>query len=116
MKEKTKYYKATQEHPNDLFDNKVIKSNIKVACLELYSKRPDQKLFLSKEEALADYNTALDQAFEKFKAISIQLKELSTKFDFHISYTMEGDTHGIYEDYQYVCIKVDGYEIMFKYE
>lgn len=50
-------------------------------------------------QAKREAEDLLDDAEETLKALP-----------FEISYTMRGDTHGIYEDYMYITLKHQGYE------
>jgi hypothetical protein len=72
--------------------------------------------FETKEEASAHFAKARTLAEEKAKEILQELKWLQNKLGFSIAYQMIGDTHGIYEDYLYLEIKMEGYEFIYKME
>lgn len=69
------------------------------------------------EKMIADYNYTQEKkrkaAFEKAKPIldacEKELTAVLVRHGCHINYYMEGDTHGIYEDYQYISIEIDGF-------
>jgi hypothetical protein len=107
---KFKLYKAYQEKPNTANH----KSKIKIRCQEF--TKPVPNYFDDEDLALKDFTDALTEASVKFEEIIKELEVIQKKHNCYISYTLEGDTHGIYEDYQYVCITVRGYEIEFKLE
>lgn len=90
-----------------------LKERFKVRAEGFYSK-PD-KWFETEQEAMTHFTAARTTALEKADEILRELSLLQKKLGFYISYTMEGDTYGIYNDYQYIGIKVAGYEFMLKY-
>ena len=51
-----------------------------------------------RKKAQAEAKTLLDKYETMYKALP-----------FRVSYHMEGDTHGIYEDYSYIGVTVDGF-------
>ena len=77
--------------------------------------QPKSGQFMSKSDAKADYlkhkalaDEKLDKALEHLKAMN----ELGVSVDYH----MDGDTHGIYEDYMYLEVTVGAYTFMEKYK
>jgi CRISPR/Cas system-associated protein Cas5 (RAMP superfamily) len=72
--------------------------------------------FVTEQEAMSHYLEAQKIAKEKAIEIEKELDALKKRLGFYISYSMEGDTHGIHEDYQYICITVGGYEFVLKME
>ena len=76
--------------------------------------------FETKEEAIAAYNAyniKLElRKKDAWEIAKLRLEEIEKKFelfmkenDCEISYTMDGDTHGIHDDYMYIEVKVDGF-------
>lgn len=70
--------------------------------------------FLSKEEALIDYNKALVVAQEKYNNILNAISKIKeTLGDFSFEYYMIGDTYGIDDSGMYLSFEIDGYEFKF---
>ena len=69
--------------------------------------------FTTPEEARKHFNMALKIATKEYKLFYNKYRELITTCGCSISYIMNGDTHGIYEDYMYVGFTVNGYYIKF---
>lgn len=109
METKKTYYRATQNKPNELG----YMTEIKVYPLQSYKKH-DDTYFDTPEEAYNSFKKALDESVVQFKTIQEELKQLQDKLKFSISYAMEGDTHGIYEDYQCIEIKIRNYYFIYK--
>jgi len=78
-----------------------------------FSSKPS-RWFEDKNEAISHFLTARALAFERVVEVRRELGELQERLHFSISYNMEGDTYGIYDDYQYISLIVSGYEFMFK--
>jgi len=72
--------------------------------------------FETEEEAISRFSEVQSIAKERAIEIERELTSLQKRLGFDIGYTMEGDTHGIHEDYLYLCIKVEGYEFILKIE
>lgn len=104
MREKITFYRGN--------DCVLIDSRIQIIERGYYSK--PEGWFESREEALADFTEALRAAKAKEEEIHRELKALRQKLGFDLMYSMEGDTHGIHEAYQGICIKVNGYEFLSK--
>jgi hypothetical protein len=66
--------------------------------------------FLTKIEAEADYEKYRNAAMERLDSVGEELSQLMSKFNCELNYEMLGDTHGIYEDYQYISVQESGYE------
>lgn len=65
--------------------------------------------FPTKELALKDYNRHKGAAKKRLDEIEVKLQALKKSLGFQIDYQMYGDTHGIYEDYQYISVVEGGY-------
>lgn len=72
--------------------------------------------FETEEEAKSHFLEAQNIAKKRAVEINKELDDLKKRLSFDIGYTMEGDTHGIYEDYLYINIKVDPYTFNLKIE
>jgi hypothetical protein len=70
--------------------------------------------FMSKDDAEADYRSHKRLADEKFEAALAHLKAMSD-LGVSIDYCMEGDTHGIHEDYMYLETTEGPYNFRFEY-
>ncbi|WP_394222517.1 hypothetical protein [Alteromonas gracilis] len=76
--------------------------------------QPTSGFFMSKENAKADYlahkvaaDKKIDEAMNHLKA----METLGVSIDYHI----EGDTHGIFEDYMYLEVTEGPYQFTVKY-
>ncbi len=65
--------------------------------------------FSNKADALADRDQHSAAAQVRLDVIVNLLDALRTNLDFCIDYTMDGDTHGIYDDHQYIGVDQGGY-------
>jgi hypothetical protein len=65
------------------------------------------------ERDLKDKKRRMDLARPKAEALldeaEARLNGLCNDLGVNVSYSMSGDTHGIYEDYQYISVDVDGF-------
>lgn len=66
--------------------------------------------FETAEAAAADYRAHRDEASRQLDAVVQRLESLKAELSCDIGYVMQGDTHGIDEDYLYVSVNVGGYE------
>lgn len=73
------------------------------------STAPRAGYFETPEEAVADYRCHLAEASRRLDVIVQRVRDLQKELSFDLNYTMQGDTHGIYEDYQYVSVTIGGY-------
>ena len=83
---------------------------------DTYFNSPGPTWFETKAEAYKDFAAAKEIAEQKAKEILRDLKAIQEKHGFSLGYHMEGDTHGIYEDYQFIDVKVNGYHFIVKLE
>lgn len=65
--------------------------------------------FLTKEEAIADRNKHKAHAENRLKLAEEAINEVLHEEGVSLGYVMEGDTYGIYNDYMYVSVVVNGY-------
>jgi hypothetical protein len=65
--------------------------------------------FKSEEDALADYKKHEAVAKLKLGAAEKALNELQEKFNALIYFNLEGDTHGIYNEYMYIEVTEGNY-------
>lgn len=76
--------------------------------------QPKSGKFMSKDSAKADYLTHKEIADKKIEAALMHLKAMND-LGVTIDYCMDGDTHGIYEDYMYLSVSVGAYSFEVKY-
>lgn len=69
--------------------------------------------FLTKEQAKEAIAKHLPAAKQKFLACREALERLKHTLDFDVSYSIEGDTHGI-EDYSYISFTLNGFYFSFR--
>lgn len=72
--------------------------------------------FATPEEAAADYRSHKAEAKKRLDAIEQRLNALCEELAFDIDYVMDGDTHGIYEDYLYISVDISGYSYKREYD
>jgi hypothetical protein len=65
--------------------------------------------FDTKEEALNDRKKSQKEADVILNRLHENIKGLLNESCATLDYVMEGDTHGIYENYQYIEVKVNNY-------
>lgn len=63
----------------------------------------------AKKQEHARRNAAEKTAKDRLDAMQAALSEICALHKCGVSYTMKGDTHGIYEDYLYIGTEVDGF-------
>lgn len=68
--------------------------------------------FLTKEAAKQAIEKHLVAAQQKFQQCLTALNQLKQDLDFDVSYSIEGDTHGI-EDHPYINFKMEGFDFTF---
>lgn len=79
---------------------KQIQSNKSDALLQIYS--------IDEVELKENMKPILIKANEKFEKSKAAFEELQKEFGIDINYTMEGDTHGIYESHLNMTFRIDG--------
>lgn len=65
--------------------------------------------FSTKETAMEDYQNAYNAAMPILENAAQKLKELQSSLGVYVSFNIDGDTYGTYNEYMYVGCKVDGY-------
>lgn len=65
--------------------------------------------FLTKEEAVADRNKHKAEATRRLEIAETEINSVLAAHNVNLGYVMEGDTYGIYEDYMYVSVEINGY-------
>ena len=63
----------------------------------------------TKEEALDKFNSIRSKADKKHSEILTKYKALKKELGFDIEYHIDGDTHGIHEEYQYIGFTLEGH-------
>jgi hypothetical protein len=71
---------------------------------------------LNENELRKKMKPTLIKANEKFKKCKDAFEKLQKEFEVDINYTMEGDTHGIYEDHLNMTFRIDGVYCYYKLE
>lgn len=97
----------------EYFTGTIIDSEIKVEKRKKQIMSNKHDLFLNshhttKEAVIESLKPILAKAKEKFEICKELLNKIQDENDFNVDYTMEGDTHGIYEDYLYISFYIDG--------
>ena len=64
--------------------------------------------YMTEKDANESLKETLKKAKEKFEICKELLNKIQSENDFIVDYTMEGDTHGIYEDYLHITFNIDG--------
>lgn len=70
--------------------------------------------FLTKAEARNAIEAVLPKAQEHFQACLKKYQEAMSSLNFSVGYTYDGDTHGIYDEYEYINFKMDGFDFEFE--
>lgn len=68
---------------------------------------------LTKQAAIDAIKTVLPKAQAHFEHCQSELKALQNKLNFFHGYSYDGDTHGIYNEYDYISFKLDGFYFEF---
>lgn len=71
------------------------------------------KYFLTREQAQQAIEKHVPEAWAKFQNCLKALNELKELMEFDVSYSIEGDTHGI-EDHPYISFKLEGFDFTFR--
>lgn len=71
------------------------------------------RYFLTREQAQRAIEKHLPAARHKFNQCLAAFNQLKQSMDFDVSYSIEGDTHGI-EDYPYISFKLEGFDFTFR--
>jgi len=69
--------------------------------------------YTSDQEAREAILVVFPRAFERFNMIRDRIRQMEHDLDFEVTYTMDGDTHGIYEDHLDVDFRMDGFNFSF---
>lgn len=69
--------------------------------------------YLTREQAKQAIEKHLPAARHKFDQCLTALNQLKQSMDFDVSYSIEGDTHGI-EDHPYISFKLEGFDFTFR--
>jgi hypothetical protein len=72
--------------------------------------KPMSSWFNSKKEAEDDYNRHKEAVALRLDEIEQKIAELQKALKFEIECHIDGDTHGIHEEYQYINVTECGYE------
>lgn len=97
----------------------VVKGEIKVVrkTRNIYLKDDPTKLvkygYRTEKEALNAINEVMPKALNHFKDCLQAYRELTNKMSFSVGHSYEGDTYGIYNEYDYISFKHDGFNFEF---
>lgn len=69
--------------------------------------------YLTKEAAKEAISLVLPKAKGKFLACQEAHQKVCSEMGFGVGYTYDGDTHGIYDEYQYISFTMDGFNFQF---
>lgn len=99
----------------------VIKSKIKVSKDEKNVRSDsldkfERAHFLTESQARQAINDVLPRAEEHFKKCLEGYKKITSENKFYIGFNYDGDTHGIYNEYEYISFKLDGFDFQFEIE
>jgi hypothetical protein len=70
-------------------------------------------VYLTAEEAKAAISLVLPKAKEKFEACQSAYLALHKEMGFSSGCNYDGDTHGIYNEYEYISFQMDGFHFEF---
>jgi hypothetical protein len=70
--------------------------------------------YLSKEDAKNAIEAVLPRAKDKFKACLEAYNKTCQDGQFSVGFNYDGDTQGIYDEYEYICFKMEGFNFQFK--
>lgn len=81
----------------------------------IYTTVPNlDSYFLTKSRAVAAITEYVPAAVEKFQRCVSALDALKASLGFDVSYVVEGDTHGVDDDYQYLSFEMGGFSFVFR--
>ena len=81
------------------------------ATKKTFNSNPERTgWFNSKQEAEADYLNHKPAADLRLDVIEGKITELQEALNFELEYHIDGDTHGIHEEYQYISVTESMYE------
>lgn len=105
--QKKTYYRAGNK--------KFIGGEIEIDKHDFFS-HPTGKWFETMDEAVNNFLAVQERAKVKAEEIVTEYQKLQQKLGFSVGFIYEGDTYGIYDEYQYISFKFDGYMFMVKDE
>jgi hypothetical protein len=102
-----------------LFYPYFIDSSIKICKSEkrINTSIPNlDSFYLTEEAARKAIGEHIPAAEAKFQECLTALNQLKKDMNFNMSYTLEGDTHGIDSTYPYISFEMGGFEFTFEIE
>lgn len=72
------------------------------------------KRYLTKQEALDAISAVMPKAQAHFEKCLAAYNQLTKDMSFYIGFNYDGDTHGIYDEYEYISFEMDGFNFQFK--
>lgn len=98
----------------------VIKGKIKVSrdTRSIYLNAEPAKLvkygFRTELEARNAINEVMPKALRHYEDCLNAYRELTSKMGFSVGHNYDGDTHGIYNEYDYISFSLDGFNFQFE--
>lgn len=72
-----------------------------------------KNVYLTKNAALDAINAVMPKAKSHFENCLKEFRDLKTRLSFSVGFNYDGDTHGIYNEYEYISFKLDGFDFQF---
>lgn len=69
--------------------------------------------FLTENEARQAISEVMPLALDKFKACKDAYFKLCSEMQFNVGFNYDGDTHGIYNEYEYISFKIGEFSFQF---
>lgn len=100
----------------------VIKGKVKVSkdTRGIYLNADPAKLvaygFRTELEARNSINAVMPKALQRYQEYLDAYRELTTRMGFSVGHNYDGDTHGIYNEYNYISFSLEGFHFQFEIE
>lgn len=96
-----------------------VKSKIKVTKNEKQIRSDsvdkfERSHYLTEAQARQAINDVLPRAEQHFKKCLESYRKLTSELNFCIGFNYDGDTYGIYNEYDYISFKMDGFSFQFE--
>lgn len=97
----------------------VVKSKVKIKkeSKEIKSDKVElfnQSHYLTEAQARMAINDVLPEALKKFNQCKEAYLKLHKELEFSSGLNYDGDTHGIYNEYEYISFKMEGFSFQFE--
>lgn len=74
----------------------------------------ERSYYLTEAQAKQAINDVLPRAEQHFKTCLENYRKLANDLNFYVGFNYDGDTHGIYNEYEYISFKMDGFSFQFE--